>query len=102
MRIQEIQSGMLLGKDVYDPNGHILMRAGVRITERHIKAFKSWGIQEASIAPDADGAPEPVRDPKAVAEIHALLDTQFSLSNRGHPVVEVIYDLCLQRALGKR
>ncbi len=99
MRIEDIRPAMRLAKDIHDPNGNVLIRAGVSITERHIKAFKSWGIHDIPICSD-DGPPRSeVRDPKAIAEIRQLLDSQFSLSNLDHPVVQALHALCLQRIL---
>lgn len=102
MRLEDLKPGMRLAKDIFDPNGNILMRAGAPVTDRLIRAFKSWGIGEAAIQSDPDGTDEPARDPSVAAEVRTLLDTQFSLSNRDHPVVQALYDLCLDRALGKR
>ncbi|MBK1718965.1 hypothetical protein [Thiocystis violacea] len=101
MRIEDIQPGMRLAKDIHDPHGHILMRAGLAITERQIRAFKSWGIHEVEITSDEAPNPREIRDPKAIAEIHQLLDTQFSLSNLDHPTVQALHQLCLRRALGQ-
>ncbi|NEX23122.1 hypothetical protein G3480_22955 [Thiorhodococcus mannitoliphagus] len=102
MRVEDMAPGMHLAKDIYDPNGNVLMRSGAEITERLIKALRSWGISEVAIKTAADEDPGMIRDPKAVAEIRALLDQQFSLSNRDHPMIQALYDLCLDRALGKR
>jgi hypothetical protein len=99
MRIEDIRPGMRLARDLHDPNGHVLIRAGVTITERQIKACKSWGIQEASIAPDESLPPREIQDPKVAAEIRQLVDNQFSLSNIDHPAVQMLRALCLQRAL---
>lgn len=102
MCVTDIAPGMQLAKDVYDPNGNVLMRSGAVVTERLIKALRSWGIDEVAIEADTDDAASATLDPKAAAEIRALLDQQFSLSNRDHPVVQALYDLCLERALGNR
>ena len=101
MRIDAIQPGMRLAKDVFDPNGNVLIRAGVTITERQIKAFKSWGIQEVAVISDETTYPQEVKDPKAIAEIRQLIEQQFSLSNLDHPMIERLRDLCLKRALGQ-
>lgn len=100
MRLEQIEPGMRLAKDVYDPHGTVLLRAGILISERHIRALTSWGIHEVTIAPDGD--PAHTQPPPVAAEIRARLDTQFSLSNRDHPAVQALYDICLERALGRR
>lgn len=102
MRLEQVEPGMRLAKDVYDPHGTVLLRAGIQISERHIKAFKSWGIHEIPLEPEG-GPPRPrTPDPAALAEIREMLDTQFSLSNLDHPAVRALYDICLERALGQR
>lgn len=98
MHSHEVEPGMRLARDIHDPNGNLLIRAGTVITQRHLKAFKSWGILEVSIESNTDTQCEPLRDAVAVSKIRALLDSQFSLSNLGHPVVKAIHDLCLDRA----
>ncbi|NEV62969.1 hypothetical protein [Thiorhodococcus minor] len=102
MRLTDMAPGMRLAKDVYDPNGNVLMRSGTVVTERLVKALRSWGIDEVTIEADAEDAASAMLDPKTAAEIRALLDQQFSLSNRDHPVIQALYGLCLERALGNR
>jgi hypothetical protein len=100
MRLDQVTAGMELSKDVYDPNGGILMRAGVQLTERHIKAFKSWGIQEISIRSTASAPPD-APDPATATEMRELLDARFGLSNLDHPAVQALYQICLERALDR-
>jgi hypothetical protein len=69
MRLAEIQPGMRLAKDVHDPHGQILIRAGVVLGERQIRALRSWGVVEVGIVQDEDTADPAVRDPKAIDEI---------------------------------
>lgn len=100
MRLEQVEPGMRLAKDIYDPHGIVLLRAGIQVSERQIRALKSWGILEVPIAPD--GGPPPPPPPAVAAEIRGMLDTQFSLSNLDHPAVRALYDICLERALGQR
>jgi len=101
MRLAEIQPGMRLAKDVHDPHGQILIRAGVVLGERQIRALRSWGVVEVGIAPDESATDSGGRDPKAIAEIRHSIDMQFSLSNRDHPVIQALRTLCLDRALDR-
>ena len=101
MRLAEIQPGMRLAKDVHDPHGQILIRSGVVLGERQIRALRSWGVAEVAIAQDEGTADSAVRDPKAIAEIRHSIDIQFSLSNRDHPMIQALHTLCLNRALDR-
>ncbi|EXJ15865.1 hypothetical protein [Imhoffiella purpurea] len=102
MRLDDITTGMLLAKDVCDPNGNPLIRAGTIVTGRHIRALKSWGIGEIAIQSDAPPPAMAPRDPAELAELKAMLDVQFSLSNPEHPAMRALYDICLERALSQR
>ena len=103
MRLDQVKVGMLLAKDLHDPNGAILIRAGVALTERHLKALKSWGIQHIAIQLAEAGPPSlATMDPAFIAEARAHLDLQFSLSNPDHPAVHALYEICLERTLCHR
>ena len=102
MRLDDVTPGMQLAKDVQDPNGHVLIRAGVRMTERHLKACRSWGILDVAVQLAEEPEPGAASDPSALADMRALLDQQFSLSNRDHPAIQALYDICLQRAVENR
>lgn len=102
MQLDQITAGMRLARDIHDPHGCILVRAGVLITDRHVRAFKSWGIQDIPIESDETSKPIPDRDPAVIAELRELLDAQFSLSNPDHPAVQALYQICLERALCNR
>jgi hypothetical protein len=102
MQLDQVTEGMLLARDVRDPNGAILMRAGAAMTERYIKALKAWGILEVAIQSADDPVAIPVTDPAVIAEVRRLLDAQFNLSNREHPAVHALYEICLEHSLRHR
>ncbi|MCK7579030.1 MAG: hypothetical protein MZV65_27075 [Chromatiales bacterium] len=92
---------MRLARDVHDPHGQILIRAGVILGERQIRALRSWGVAEVAIVQDEDGTDSGIRDPRAIDEIRHAIDIQFSLSNRDHPMIRALHVLCLDRALDR-
>lgn len=102
MKLDQVRAGMLLVKDVFDPQGCILVRSGVTVTDRHIRAFKSWGVTEVTVQSGNAAAPSQAQDPTALVQMREFLDTQFSLSNLDHPAVRALYELCLERALSNR
>jgi len=83
MKIDDLQPGMIIDKDVKNLQGAILLKQNSVVTERHVSIFKTWGIQsvfvrESLTAEDLDGkTPEEVVD-KEIEEFHKILDDKFS------------------------
>lgn len=96
--LDEIQSGMVIGADIYDPNGLVLLRAGTIIDERTIRALKCWGITEAPISISGDTVPDPAEQHRSHQALTEIFDAHFALSNLEHPVIQALYGLCLERA----
>ncbi|QGU32131.1 hypothetical protein [Thermochromatium tepidum] len=102
MRLTEIQPGMRLAKDVHDPQGRILIRAGVVLSERQIRLLRSWAVADVCIARDEEAGDLGRRHPEISDELLRSIDTQFSLSNRDHPVIQALQAFCLSRMLERR
>lgn len=100
--LDEIQVGMVLGADVYDPNGLVLLRAGTMIDERTIRALKCWGFTEAPISAAGNTAPDTAEQQRSEQALREMFDAHFALSNLGHPVIQTLYDLCLEHAQQRR
>jgi len=49
INIEDIKAGMILGKDLKDRSGLVLLEAGQEITEKHLKILRMWGVTEAEI-----------------------------------------------------
>ncbi len=49
INLEDIESGMILGRDIINRNGLVLLRAGEEITEKHLRILRTWGITEADI-----------------------------------------------------
>lgn len=49
LNIQDIEPGMVLGGEVKDRTGKVLLNKGTTITEKHLVIFKMWGIVDAVI-----------------------------------------------------
>jgi HD-like signal output (HDOD) protein len=58
IKVSHLKPEMLVGNDVKDRNGRLLVAAGTRLTEKHIRIIKIWGVVEADIenASEADVA----------------------------------------------
>jgi len=52
LTIEDIKPGMILAQPVRNRQGVLLLEAGARITNKNIRIFKSWGINEIAIRGD--------------------------------------------------
>jgi hypothetical protein len=96
LHINEIKAGLMLDEDVLTPQGMKIASKGNEVTDRHLKAFKAWGITEVSI----QGQKTPNKRigkrrlacnldcQVAVEEI----DRIFSKTDRSHPVISALYE----------
>lgn len=69
INLKDMQPGMILDADVKDYNGRVMLSAGSKLTENHLKIFTMWGITEADIR----GIEKEDVAVKAVAQIDPLL-----------------------------
>ena len=103
LNLDEIKPGMVLGADVTDRNGRVLLKNGLEISDRHLKILKQWGITDA----DIKGASREEITAQAVGQLdqHALEKAEqvhnelFRYTDRQNPFVNEIYRLCVLRSV---
>ena len=99
--IGSLQPGMELNSDVHDQSGRLLAKAETIISDKHIKVLKTWGVTHADIKSDNNPAEIqlPSEPPSAenVSKAEALADKLFAQANREHPVMQQLYNICVQR-----
>lgn len=80
VNIDEVQVGMTLSEDVINPQGLVLIKKNVELTEKHIKVMMRWGISTISVADSLDVA----ADGRPIAEImqEKLTEIGLQLENR--------------------
>jgi hypothetical protein len=49
INLEDIQEGMILADDIKDRNGRVLLAGGSKISEKHLRVFRMWGVTEADI-----------------------------------------------------
>ncbi|WP_460031127.1 HDOD domain-containing protein [Megalodesulfovibrio paquesii] len=84
---------------MYAPNGRFLLGKGTLLEPKHIRIMTIWGVPEA----DVEGVQRNVVmgaaisqiDPLVLQECEEWLARRFRLSNRGHPVMQELYQLAL-------
>lgn len=52
LRLESLNPGMVLSRDVCDRKGRVLLPAGAELTEKHLRIFQTWGVVEADITGD--------------------------------------------------
>ncbi len=50
--LDELTTGMILGKDIQDNTGRTLLKAGSPLQDKHLKILKTWGINHVEINND--------------------------------------------------
>lgn len=98
-----------IGDEIVEPvrniQGLVLFKAGELVTEKHLKAFKGWGITEISIKDDgietADSKPEnfEIADEKLYRETEKELDHLFQKTDKEDPVITKLYNLVFQKKI---
>lgn len=56
--LERATPGLILGEDLLDPSGHILLPAGVVLTDAMLSSLRRRGIAELAIAVEPTTAPE--------------------------------------------
>jgi len=110
INLEDIRSGMILGNDLKDRGGRVLLSGGTEITEKHLKILRMWGITEADIqgiekeevASKATAQIDPFLLQEAETEVNGL----FRLTDRQHPFIHelshlVTLRMALQKSEGK-
>lgn len=86
LELADLKEGMVVGRDVVDRAGRRLIGAGVPLTDRHLKAFRTWGITAVDVKTD-DEEPAAVIDESRVKGVAAELSVLFERVDRTHPAM---------------
>lgn len=106
INIEDVKPGMILGKDLKDRSGLVLLRSGHEVTEKHLRILKMWGIMEADIeGVTREGTISKVSsqiDPLLLQETETQVREQFRHADLKSPFVNELFRLLtLRRALQK-
>jgi HD-like signal output (HDOD) protein len=100
VRITKLKPGAILGEDVKDVKGRLLLPRGKPIGPEHIRIFKIWGISQVEIMSaeeDAPRAPEAPVDPAKLKALRVQLEESFQHTDRRHPAMEELFNQALER-----
>jgi hypothetical protein len=96
--VDDLEIGMVLGEDVHDQQGRLLLPQGTVLTERHLRAFQMLGILSLKVR----GAGEeeeaaPVISPEILAEAESRVRERMRHHDLAHPAIAVIIQFAVQR-----
>jgi hypothetical protein len=101
LSIDNLAEGMVLGSDIHDRSGRLLLGSGTELNARHIRMFRTWGITEADIVGIDDQycgtSPAADIDPACLKSADIELRPLFRNTDLSYPPMGEIYRLCLLR-----
>lgn len=99
INVSKAQPGMILGKDVINKDGRLLYPVDTPIAQKEIRTLKMWGISEIIIQQQIEKTvlPDDLETPQTNTKAIEFLDQWFAHNDRNHPVIEILYDICMQR-----
>ncbi len=99
VRVKYLKLGMVLSSHARDPNGRLLLPAGEEITDKHIRTLKAWGIAEVDIEDNKDevGQLSGNKEKSVPNQVKEEVDELFRYSNRKHPAIKELVELCILR-----
>ena len=101
IKLKNLKVGMVLAGDAKDLNGRVLMKSGAKITEKHLKILKSWGVTEAVVQKatkeEIEDAGRKDLNPELLDKAEAEVTRFFSHADRSHPAVKELFCLCIIR-----
>jgi HD-like signal output (HDOD) protein len=93
-----LNPGMVLGEDIFLPDGRLLMKKGTILDFEHLRSVRVGGVKEVDILDTISPEPGAGAIPPAVPDIHhtgekAPWERRFSQCDPDHPVIRELYRL---------
>jgi hypothetical protein len=100
LNLDEVKPGMTLAKAVYTHPERLLLEVGRRLTEKHLRIFKSWGVAAVEVKESAagEGASQAAAAPTDPPD--DALREKFS-DLLGDPVMRAIMEAAARQSAGR-
>lgn len=98
LRLDQLCEGMELEVDVLNQGGRPMLRAGAIITDRYLRRFRMWGVEEVQVVGHDDEALQaalPAVDPEVLQECELTARELFRHVDLECPVMGQLYNACL-------
>ena len=103
VRTFDLKLGMVVARDLKDPHGRFLLSAGEKISNKHLKVFKVWGVPEVFIREPSISKrkkhPSEHLDPQIKKAIEEEVKIRFSRNKPNQPFIKELMKVCVQRKL---
>ena len=90
-----LKPGMELAEDVNAPGGQRIAGTGAILTDKHLAAFRTWGIAMVQVAEGAAAA----IDPALLSEARRRVAPRFAGQPTEHPAVRELFRIAVDRTL---
>ncbi len=96
--VDDLAPGMILGENVHDGQGRLLMPADTELTERNLRAFQLWGIMAVRVrGAEGEGPAVPEVSAEALAAARERVLPRFAHNDVHHPLIAMLVEVCAQR-----
>ncbi len=100
--LDQLKKDMVLASHVKDLNGRMLAAKGLKLTDGHLRLFKTWGILEADIEGESsrDTEEDALVDlnPDLLKTVEKRVRRRFMHSDLDHPANHKLFQLCVLQA----
>ena len=98
--VERAQVGMVLVARVTDRKGRLLIPAGNDLSEKNLECLPMWGVTHIEVEGDdsvrqTEGTE--ASEPWAVSLAEEAVDDHFQLTDRTHPFMKELAEVCVQR-----
>jgi HD-like signal output (HDOD) protein len=101
VKVSHLKPDMVVCSDVKDRNGRLLVAAGTRLTEKHIRIIRIWGVVEVEIEDIAKkgGVPSSnnVIDPVIIRAAEETMRSRFRYNDLGNSAISELFRISVQR-----
>jgi len=101
INVAELKPDMGLAEDLIHPNGRFLLAKDTKLTSKHLKMLKMWGVIEANIAgvskKDVEADTIAKLDPEDIQEAEKLISEHFRHADLKHPPIRELFRICSMR-----
>lgn len=98
MDLAAAQEGMVLGADATSPKGQLLLAAGTRLTDRHLRLLAANGVAEVAIGNHRQEDNASVQ--LSAEQLEAHLQERFEHNDDNHPLIRELKRICRSRLDG--
>jgi hypothetical protein len=93
--LENVHAGMVVGMDVCDTRGQLLLEAGCTLTESELRLLRQQRISRVPIA----SAQRSCDSADNTAATEGRMDARFRLCDDRHPLIHELRRLCRQRGM---